>query len=73
MPRVFEYRRMINGTIPALERVTITGESVLHEIINLQHNIVFSTWTDTISGMGHKNEKALVDTLKLNHYQEVTA
>ncbi len=70
MKRIFEHNRLLFAN-PILERVTIEGENVLNEIFDLRTNKAFSTWEHTIQGIGHKTEKAFVDTLKLFHYKEV--
>lgn len=68
--RIFEHSKNIFKT-PMLERVTIEGENILNETIDLRTNKAFRTWSETLQSMGHKNEKALIDTLKMFHYKEV--
>ncbi len=70
MKRIFEHSKNIFQT-PMLERVTIEGENILNEIIDLRTNKAFTSWNETLQSMGHKDEKALINTLKLLHYKEV--
>jgi hypothetical protein len=70
MKKIFEHRRLLFAD-PILERVTIEGENILSEMVDLRNDKVFRSWDSTLREMGHKSEKSLIDILKGYRYQEV--
>lgn len=72
MNRIFEHHKSPFKT-PMIERTTIEGENIFSEVIDPRTNKAFTSWSCTLSSMGHKSEKALVDRLKELHYEEIAA